>query len=239
MANKMTIFDTDPNAKPKVRETFEDDTVGRFHSGRQDEDGTPEALTEWRITTGDLVVAQSVAQLYGGEPVETERPAENFIDVFTDRASIPVVLDGPDAIYADMKLWNRSKLVHHCDGSKFLSPEEKAGKPCGCPELFAERKAAAKDFLGPAPSITITFRLADDFELGLFKFQSGSWTLASVLHEYENALEAVDGPALADLTLELVEYTVKKGPNRGRNVSYIKPVIKVRKSYNDAIADER
>ncbi|MET9602571.1 hypothetical protein [Streptomyces sp. NPDC006459] len=239
MANKMTIFDTDPNAKPKERVTFTDDTVGRFHSGIQGEDGTPEALSEWKISTGDPVVAQAVAQLFGGEAIETERPAENFIDVFTERSSIPVVLDGPDAIYADMKLWNRSKLVHHCDGSEFLSPEEKAGKPCGCPELFAERKQAAKDFIGPAPSITITFRLADDPDLGLFRFQSQSWTLASVLHEYENALEAVAGPALADLSLELVEYVVKKGPNKGRQVSYVKPVVKVLKAYDDAITDER
>ncbi|MFF4424178.1 hypothetical protein ACFY04_25915 [Streptomyces sp. NPDC001549] len=238
MANKMTIFDTDPNAKPKERVSFSDDTVGKFHSGRQ-VDGVPEALSEWRISTGDPVVAQSVAQLFGGEPIETDSAAENFIDVFTDKSSIPVVLDGADAIYADMKLWNRNKLVHHCDGSEFLSPEEKAGKSCGCPELFAERKQAAKDFIGPAPSISITFRLADDTELGKFKFQSGSWMLASVLHEYENALNAVGGPALADLSLELVEYTVKKGPNKGRNVSYVKPVIDVLKAYNDAIADER
>ncbi|WP_234336065.1 hypothetical protein [Streptomyces sp. NRRL S-920] len=234
----MTIFATDPNAKPKPRQTFTDDTVGRLHSGRS-VDGVPEVLTEWRISTGDPVVAQSVAQLFGGEPIETDSTGEFFIDVFTDRKSIPVVLDGPDAIYADMKLWNRSKLVHHCDGSVFLSPEEKAGKHCGCPDLFAERKEAAKDLLGPSPSITITFRLADDPELGVFKFQSGSWTLASVLHEYENDLEAVDGPALAELVLELVEYTVKKGPNKGRAVSYVKPVVKVIKAYDDAIADER
>ncbi|WP_172385200.1 hypothetical protein [Streptomyces sp. MNP-20] len=238
MANKMTIFATDPNAKPKPHQSFADDAVGRFHSGRS-VDGVPEALDKWRISTGDPVVASAVAQLFGGEPIETDSPSEHFIDVFTDRESIPVILDGPDAIYADMKLWNRSKLVHHCDGSAFLSPEEKAGKECGCPELFAERKEAARDLVGPSPSITVTFRLADDPELGIFRFQSGSWTLASVLHEYENALEAVDGPALADLALELVEFTIKKGKNKGTAVSYYKPVIKVLKSYDAAIADER
>lgn len=234
----LTIFDTDPNAKPKPKQTFSDDTVGRFHSGRQ-VDGQPEALSEWRISTGDPVVAKSVAQLFGGEPIETESTGENFIDVFTDRETVPVILDGPDAIYADLKLWNRNKLVHHCDGSAFLSPDEKKGKPCGCPELFAERKEAAKDFLGPSPSISVTFRLADDPELGKFRFQSGSWVMASVLHEYVNGLAAVDCPALAELSLELVEFTIKKGKNKGLNVSYYKPVIKVLKSYNDAVADER
>ncbi|MFD7611005.1 hypothetical protein [Streptomyces sp. NPDC059828] len=234
----LTIFETDPNAKPEPKKTFSDDTVGRFHSGRQVDD-VPEVLSEWRISTGDPVVAQAVAQLFGGEPIETDSRGENFIDVFTDRDSVPIVLDGPKSIYADLKLWNRSKLVHHCDGTRFLSPDEKKGKPCNCPELFAERKQAAKDFIGPSPSITVTFRLADDPELGRFKFQSGSWVMASVLHEYENALSAIDGPALAELTLELVEFTIKKGKNKGLNVSYYKPVIEVLKSYNDAIADEQ
>ncbi|MFJ7419765.1 hypothetical protein ACIQXD_14285 [Streptomyces uncialis] len=235
----LTIFDTDPNAKPKPKQDFSDDTVGRFHSGRQVDD-VPEALSEWRITTGDMVVARSVAQLFGGEPIENEgSTSENFIDVFTERETVPVILDGPEAVYADLKLWNRNKLVHHCDGTKFLSPDEKKGQACHCPELFAERKAAAKDFMGPSPSITVTFRLADDPELGVFKFQSGSWVMASVLHEYENDLAAIGGPALAELTLELVEFTIKKGKNKGLNVSYYKPVIKVLKSYGDAIADER
>ncbi|MFE3591961.1 hypothetical protein ACFXOY_31160 [Streptomyces niveus] len=234
----LTIFDTDPDAKPKPRQDFSDDTVGRFHSGRQI-DGQPESLNEWRITTGDPVVASSVAQLFGGEPIETDSTSENFIDVFTDKDSILVILDGPKAIYADMKLWNNKKLVHHCDGTVYLSPDERKGQPCYCPELFAERKQAARDYVGPSPSIAITFRLADDPELGEFKFQSGSWTLASVLHEYENDLAAVKGPALAELSLELVEYIAKKGKMKGKTVSYVKPLIRVLKAYDEAIADER
>ncbi|OKI00156.1 hypothetical protein A6A06_23610 [Streptomyces sp. CB02923] len=234
----LTIFDTDPNAKPKPKQTFADDTVGRFHSGHQI-DGQPEVLSEWRISTGDPMVAKAVAELFGGTPVETDSTAENFIDVFTSRESVPVVLDGPGAIHADMKLWNRNKLVHHCDGSVFLSPDERKGTPCACPELFAERKQAAKDLMGPSPSITVTFRLADDLELGKFKFQTSSWVMASVLHEYENDLEDTNGPALCDLSLELVEFTIKKGKNKGLNVSYYKPVVKVLKAYSDAIAEER
>ncbi|MBB1251857.1 recombination directionality factor [Streptomyces alkaliterrae] len=234
----LTIFETDPDAKPKPRQVFTDDTVGRFHSGRQ-VGGAPEALSEWRISTGDPEVAAAVARLFGGEPVETDATGEHCIDVLTDRESVPIILEGPEAIYADMKLWNRSKLVHHCDGSVYLSPDDRKGKPCHCPELFAERKAAARDFMGPTPSISLTFRLADDPDLGKFRFQSGSWVMASVLHEYENDLAEIDGPALADLALELVEYTVKKGKNKGRNVSYYKPVLRVLKSYNVPSADER
>jgi hypothetical protein len=230
---KLRIFETDPEAKPKERQTFSDDTVGKFHSGRS-VDNVPEALSEWRISTGDPDVADAVAALFGGTPEETDSNSENYIDVLTERSTVRVVLAGPEAIYCDLKLWNRNKLVHHCDGVYFLSPEERLGKHCGCPELMAERKAAAKDFMGPAPSIEVTFRLADDPDLGEFRFKSGSWVMCGVLHEYANALAAIDGPALADLTLELVEYVPTKGPMKGRTVSYTKPVIKVLKAYEPA-----
>lgn len=213
------IFETDPDAMP--RPAFVDDTVGRFHSGRM-VDGTPEQLAEWRVTTGDPDVAEAVAKLFGGSPVETDSTAENYIEVQTSHDRIAVLLSGPDAITADMKLWNRNQLIHHCDGVEYLSPDEDRGKACGCPALMEDRKAAAKSYRGPSPSISVTFRLAGAPDLGLFRFQSGSWTLAAVLHEYDNALTKVDGQAVAELALELVEYTTKKG----RDVSYRKPVIR-------------
>jgi hypothetical protein len=146
-----------------------------------------------------------------------------------------VILDGPKAISSDMKLWNRGKLVHHCDGVDFLShaDEKRIGKPCGCPVLFAERKQAARDYMGPAPSINVRFRLADDPDLGVCHFQTTSWTLAEVLHEHDDALRRIGGEALGELSIELVEYTTKKG----RHVEYLKPVLKVVKSWNEAIAE--
>jgi hypothetical protein len=230
----LRIFETDPDAMPKPRASYSDDTVGRFHSGRM-VGNKPESLSEWRVSTGDKEVAAAIAQLLGGQPEETDSTSENFIEVMTGAESVQIILDGPKAIDADFKLWNRNKLVHHCDGVEFLSPDDKAGSLCGCPPTLAERKQAAKDFIGPPPSITFFFTLAEDPELGRFKFQTGSWTLAEILHEYENALASIDGPAVATLTLELVEYTTKAG----RFVSYRKPVLDGIRSYNSAIAEDR
>lgn len=226
------IFETDPNAKPKA--TFSDDTVGRFHGGKQ-ENGIPVALPDWRVTTGDPDVAAAITQLMGGTAVETDSTSENFIEILTERDKVKVVLSGSDAIASDLKLWNGSALIHHCDGVEFLSPDEDRGKPCRCPALMDDRKAAAKSKRGPAPSIAVTFRLAEDYDLGLFKLQTGSWKLAEVLHEVENALDKIGGEALCSLELELVEYTTKKG----RDVSYRKPVIRVLKSFNEAIAEPK
>lgn len=229
------VFETDPDARPKERPAYSSDHIGTFAAGKKDADGNPMALGSWRILTGEPQVADALAQLFGGTVEDTESSADHHIAVDTDAVTVLVVVDGTSALRSDMKLWNRNKLVHHCDGIYFESPEEKRGNRCGCPETMAERKQAAKDYVGPSPSIELEFRLADDFELGKFRFKTGSWTLVDVLHNVENALDAIDGPALCELTLELVEYTTKKG----RAVSYHKPVINVLKSYNDAIADGR
>jgi hypothetical protein len=226
------IFETDPDALPKG--TFSDDTVGRFHSGRS-VNNVPEALADWKVTTGDPDVAAAIAQLMGGQPEETDSTSENFIEILTGTNRVKVVLSGASAVSSDMKLWNGNVLIHHCDGVEFLSPETDKGIACGCPPLMEDRKANAKSKRGPSPSISVLFRLAEDYDLGLFRFQTGSWKLAEVLHEIENALDKVDGEALAELSIELVEYTTKKG----RDVSYFKPVIKVLKSWNDAIAEPK
>lgn len=241
----LTIFDTDPDAKPAPRVSYSDDTVGRFHSGRAVVNSKgkkiPEALDQWRVSTADRAVADAIAQLFGGEPIEDEHSeAENFIDVFTNADSVPVILAGVKAIQTDMKQWNNGKLVHHCDGSHFLSHpsrDEMIGQPCGCPELFAERKQAAYDGIGPSPSITVTFRLADDPDLGEFKFQTSSWSFASVVHEYEDDLASVGGEAVAELAIELVEYVAKKGKRKGQTISYNKPVLSRIRSYNSAVAE--
>lgn len=241
----LDIWETDPENKPKERVTYSDDTVGRLHSGYMDETDPrkprPVALSEWRFSTGERTVAGAVAELFGGTPVENEESgSERFIDVFTKATKIPVII-GPGGIESDMKQWINGKLVHHCTGARFLShpDEEKIGQPCGCPALFAERKQRAKDYMGPNPAITVTFQLADDPELGTFKYQTGAWTLAKILHESEDALARVGkgGPVLAELELEYVEFVLTKGKDRGQTVSYTKPVIRIKKSYNDAIAE--
>jgi hypothetical protein len=125
--------------------------------------------------------------------------------------------------------------MHECDGEYSLLPEDK-GAPCGCPTTLKERKQRASNNRGPKPSINIDFRLAGVGEdLGKGKLIATAWSLAEVIHEIKNALDAVDGPALCRLEIVHVEYTSKV---HGL-VSYYWPNVVVLGSYNEAIAEER
>lgn len=227
----LRIFETDPAAKPKSRQ-FADDFVGRFRSGRM-VGKNPESLPTWRVTSGDPEVAGKISELMGGTSAEWETTGEDFNEIITDKDKVLVIIDGPKALTADMKLWGRAGLIHHCDGVESLMEDDK-GQPCGCPRLMEERKAQAKSGRGPQPNVNLVFRLADDYHLGKFRFQSASWKLTEVLHEIDNDLSAYSGEVLAELSLELVEFTTKAG----RDVSYRKPVVKVIKAWADAVADD-
>lgn len=235
----LRIFDTDPEAKPRERVSFDDGTIGKVHSGKMD-GKTPVALDHWEFSTGDADTATALGEYFRAEVIDTRSESENFLRIEDTRtASLDVLLAGPQALTSDMKLWVNGKLLHHCDGERFLSvdnePGATIGDACGCPRLFNDRKEAAKVFRGPKPSIKLVFALAGAPELGLFSFSTGSWTMAEELWKYEEALGDLEGQGqiAAKLKLEHIEYTTKKG----RDVSYFKPVLDRIRSLDDANAE--
>ncbi|MFF3557310.1 hypothetical protein ACFYXL_28335 [Streptomyces tsukubensis] len=232
----LQIFETDPDARPKSKPEpdFSTDHTFSLRAGMV-VNKKPVSLPNWRVVTGDPTVADAVAQLLGGAPEEYDPTKEMNLHVLTDTDAIEVVIDGSKAIEDKLILWGRTGPVHECDGVSFLSPPERKGEPCGCPKLMSERKELARQQIGPAPSINITFRLAHDYELGKGKLISTAWTLAEVIHEVKDALDAVEGEALCRLSLEHVSYVNKSGIK----VDFRKPVIEVIGSYNDAVAEER
>ncbi|MEV7858009.1 hypothetical protein AB0O86_03930 [Streptomyces hirsutus] len=201
--------------------------AGRFHQGRLSEE-RPQALDAWRITTDDAHVAARVADFLGGQPQPNEGGGGLVHEVLTSRESVRVLMNGPDAVAARMLLWSRKGVVHECNGSEFLSPEEKKGQSCGCPSRIEDRKLAARDGRGPMPSIDFAFRIAAAPVLGEFHFMTSSWQLAAQLSDLMEELERFDGPAVCDLTMELVVLTTKAG----RSVCYRKPVVTVLGSPN-------
>ena len=228
------------DAAPKKKTSFADDVVGRFRSGYQAEGAkgkkTPMALQEWRVTTGDPDVASAVHELLGGEdPQKWDATGEDDLEVFTKADRVEIILEKPDALRQAMVLYGRKGTIYVSDGETILYPDEKKGQPDPqADQTFAERKEAAREGTGAEPRIEVFFRLADDPDLGLFKFQTGSWSLASDLAyndvegDLADAFADSDGKGvLATLGLEEVSFTAKSGPRAGKEVSYTKPVLKI------------
>jgi len=238
----LRIFEADPDAKPAPKvEVQYDRPAFSFRTGMQvfnkaKKKFDPVSLANWRVVTDNPEVAQGIAELFGGTPDEFDPTKAQNWHVLTDAPSVEIVVDGSKAVEDKLVQWGGpGGPVHECDGMYSLLPENK-GEPCGCPQTMKERKELARKRKGPSPSINVDFTLAGaGEELGKGKLIATAWTLAEVIHEVKEALDAVDGPALCELSIELVEYVSEiHGP-----VSYKKPVIKVIGSYNDAIAEER
>jgi len=194
-----------------------DDVVGRFRSGAQIQN-RPVALSEWRVTTGDPVVAKAIAELLGGEPKKWETKTEESLEVLTTTNTIEVHLED---VRSEMVLWGRgSTPIRVCDGHTMKGD---GNKPCECPADLKDRKDGAKNGSACQPNVRAVFRLVDSPDLGLWRFSSSSWNLASQVNALEGELADAGGAALATLSLELVEFTTKAG----RDVKYTKPVVKI------------
>lgn len=222
----LKIFGNDPETQPKPRQRYADDVVGRFRSGHQI-NNVPAALSEWRITTGDPEVADAVYDLLGGDaPQAWASRGEDNLEVFSASKEVEIIIEKPSALRQRLVLWGRNgKPIYTTDGET---------KDDGTPDpdaalSFQERKKKGQDGTGPTPDVELYFRLADNPDLGVFKFQSGSWSLVNDLayNGTEAALAEIDGPTSGTLKLEEVSFTAKKGPRAGQVVEYTKPVIEV------------
>jgi len=221
----LKIFGDDPANAPKPRNSFADDVVGRFRSGHQI-NGRPASLSDWRITTGDPDVAAKVFELFGGdEPQEWAAQGEDNLEVFTASTSVDIIIESAKALRQRMVLWGRNgKLISASDGEYLL---DESGHVTDEPDpdaslTFQERKAKAKQGTGLEPDIELYFRLADEPDLGIFKFKSGSWGLAYDLarDDIGGQIEQAGGPVKATLELEPVSFIAKNGPMAGKEVNY-------------------
>lgn len=189
--------------------------AGDFHHGRRAAGKWPQALDTWRVTTDDAEMAARLADLHGGQPSPNDGEGEGAYEVLTARETVRVLVDGPGAVTARMVLWGSRGKIHECDGTVFLRPDKVRGQPCGCPPLFQDRKALAREGRGPQPVIALAFRLMAQPPLGNFRFRTGSWEAFKRLPQLVEQLEAVGGPAVCDFITELVTLTTKNGQTVG------------------------
>lgn len=213
----MAIDLFDPNNQPSGGARYSDDVVGKFRSGYQI-NKRPASLSAWRVTTGDPDVADYVSsQFDGDQPQEWDATGEDNLEVFTKAESVDIILAGTSAIEARMLIWSRgAKRIVNCEGDAV----DTDGKPYECTlGGFRNRKEHEEAGHVCEPRISITFRLADNPDLGLFRFETGAWSLASVIARAIGDLSKIDGDAKATLALELVDLGDRK---------FTKPVLSVK-----------
>lgn len=217
----LRIFETDETARAPKRVQY--DTPDFRLKGGLLVNNRPVALSTWAFTTDESETADYLAQTFGGEIEVLDVEKGDDQQIVTEAASIDVLLSGPKALSSVMVLYGMDrKPIHRCDGMFSLLDDDK-GEPCGCPPEFKARKDRANNGRGPKPEIKLNFQLADNPELGIGLYRTGSWTLVRDLPEIEAELEARQGdePIAAKLKLVHVEFVT----NAGMNVSYYRPVV--------------
>lgn len=241
----LKIF-TDENGEnaPKTKGAgggFADDQVGRFRAGYVDKSGKrdkPVALKDFRVTTGDPKVADRIAELLEaqGPAAKWETSGEDDLEVFTKSPSVEILLDKASALRQSMIMRTLKGVLYVSDGETISWPADRKGEADPqSGQSFKARKAASKNGTGADPQIELYFRLADDPELGLFKFQTGSWSMVSDLsyNETEDEIndffaDAEPGAQLrAKLSLEPVSFVAKTGDMAGETVTFTKPVLEL------------
>jgi hypothetical protein len=231
----LDIFATDPEAKAQreereaARRPERPEFAFQFRSGKMI-GKQPVSLQKWRITTPRLEVAEALKELYGGSIGEA--PNGDYA-VDTDTNQIEVIVDA-SKIESKLIQWADGLPVHECDGSKYLSPDDDKGNPCGCPRILADRKERAKQRRGPKPNIVVPIRLPQDEDLGTGKYTATAWSFAEDLPFTMGALADIKGEALCVLRLEHIEYTTKSGEAR----EFTKPVLDVKGSFQEAISED-
>lgn len=214
------IFQPREVVKRQQRQT---EVIGRFRSGYQMGD-RPAALREWRVTTADRDVAERIIDLLGSkeaEPQEWDSKGEDNLEVFTTSSKVEVILSGDDAIDARMVVFTRGQdRLFVCKGQVY-EPEKSEPFVCEADDFSTKAEHRANRHVCE-PLVKVRFRLAADPGLGLFEFQTGSWSFAMGVGGVRFELQKVGGPARATLALEKAEFE-----RDGELIKFTKPVLNV------------
>lgn len=223
---RISLFDDEQRTQPS--NPYRDDLVGKLSAGYVN-NGRPVSLDEWRFVSDDEVVAQKVADLYGGEVQEIKKTRQNGdevieFEVFTQAKSLGIIIDSAEAVSAEFTWWANGELLGRGNGTTM---EDGTPDPGADMEL-AERKDKAKKGLVPAPETTVYFRLADDENLGVFRYtKSQAWGFERNLtrNGFYDDLDDAEGPIKAKIARNPVEFVAKNGPRAGKPVNYTETTL--------------
>ena len=155
-------------------------------------------------------------------PKAKENPTSDLVGrIMTgkqDKAGNPYSLDSfrftadhPDITAKLAEIWGANKPIFVCDG---VTQKDEAGTPCRCPSDYWEHRELAKEGKACKPNIRGKLVLVDAPEVGMFKYQSGSWLLASDVKEIEDYLD--NAPHGSQMLFEIEQYETRQGQPRQR-----------------------
>lgn len=124
----------------------------------------PSTRETWRITTGNLAVAEECAALFGGEAKEWDsKSAERYVvDTTVDR--LPIAVIPGHALSQHFELWSGGGCKRRCDGEEELI----SGQPCMCDPENRECK----------PHTRLSFVLRGLDQLGLVRLNTTGYYAA-------------------------------------------------------------
>ncbi len=194
---------------PKARDTPSSDVVGTIRTGKMDaRSNTPYSLEAFRFTADHPDITKKLAELYGGKPDEWETAKPDKYELLSEASSLLVEVRHFDSEFI---LWGANKPIRVCDGQ---TQKDEDGDPCQCPGDYWEHREMAAKGKACKPNVSSKLILVDAPELGMFKFQSGSWLLASDVTEIEAYL--ADSAHGSQMEFSIETYETKQGQTRQR-----------------------
>lgn len=194
---------------PQAQNTPSSDVVGTIRTGKMDaRSNTPFSLDHFRFTADHSDITKKLSELYGGNPGEWETSKPDKYELLSETNSLLVEVRHFDSEFI---LWGANKPIRVCDGQ---NQKDDDGDPCECPGDYWEHRDMAAKGKACKPNVSSKLILVDAPELGMFKFQSGSWLLASDVEEIEAYLADADNGSRMEFSIET--YETKQGQTRQR-----------------------
>ena len=194
---------------PQAKDTPSSDVVGTIRTGKMDaRSNTPYSLEAFRFTADHPDITKKLSELYGGKPGEWETAKPDKFELLSEASSL---LGEVRHFDSECILWGANKPIRVCDGH---TQKDEDGDPCQCPGDYWEHREMAAKGKACKPNVSSKLILVDAPELGMFKFQSGSWLLASDVAEIEEYL--ADSAHGSQMEFSIETYETKQGQTRQR-----------------------
>lgn len=196
---RTSVFDTAPQQKGPSGDVF------RLRNGAVRR-GKPVSLAVWRFTMESPDVAETLAEMFGGDVSDNDSDREP-LQVLSTSDSIEVLI-AQAGIDTGFALWQDGRLVRKCDGVTQTHGDE-VGMPCPCAGLsWDERRAAGAGTC--RADIRVKLTLADAPDLAEGVYYSGNLSLMRDIQRLEAKVQDADGPTKATMLLSEVRMSSGK-----------------------------